>query len=144
MGTLPHMPSSRWSLTALVLGVLVLSGCYYSSSVSFSVSVNAVSSPDTTYEGLAVSLASVYAIDNAEVYITDQDWGVTGAPIGATYVLDDDGRDATFLASTPGTYTVRYRTWYYTDWDYYDCYCTVYTSYRESYVTITVLPAPSI
>ena len=59
-------------------------------------------------------------------------------------MLDDDGRDANFLAATAGTYTVRYRTWYYTNWDYDHCHCTVYSSYRESYVTVTVLPAPPI
>lgn len=132
----------RWSLAALIFGMLALSGCYYSSSISYSVSVTTVASPDITFEGIAVDLESVYAIDNAAVYITDQDWSITGAPLGATFVLDDNGRDATFLATTPGDYTVRYRTWYYTDWDYYDCYCTVYTSYRESFVTITVVPAP--
>jgi hypothetical protein len=135
---LPHV-----FIVALV-GMLGLSGCYYSSSISFSVHVSTTSSPDTTFEGVAVDLESVYAVDNAEVYITAQDWTVTGAPGGSTWMLDDDGRDATFLADTPGTYTIRYRTWYYTNWDYEDCFCTTYTSYRESYVTVTVLPAPSI
>lgn len=128
----------------VLLALLALPGCYYDTSVSFSVHVTTVSSSDTTYSGMAVSLESVYAVDNAAVYITAQDWTVTGAPVSATYVLDDDGREAVFLASTAGTYTVRYRTWYYTNWDYDDCHCTAYTSYRESYVTITVLPAPSI
>lgn len=140
----PPLPS-RSFLAVLLFGVLALSGCYYSASgSSYSVSVTIVSSPSTTYEGVAVTLESLYAVDNAAVYITDQDWSVTGAPPGSTFVLDDNGREASFLSATAGTYTVRYRTWYYTDWDYDYCHCTVYSSYRESYVTVTVLPASSI
>lgn len=134
-------------LPALLMASLVaLSGCYYSASgysYSYSVTVTAVADNDTALTGMTVSLMSDYDVDNAEVYITDHEWSVTSAPVAASFAFDDDGRDATLLPVTAGTYVVRYRTWYYTNYDYYDCYCTTYSSYRESYVTVTVLPAPS-
>jgi hypothetical protein len=131
-------------LAALLLACLVLPGCYYyNASYSYSVTVTAVADNNTVFTAMSVTLASDYDIDGTTVYITDQDWSVTTAPALATYALDDDGRDATFIPLTPGTYVVRYRTWYYTSYDYDYCYCTYYTSYRESYVTINVLPAPS-
>lgn len=135
----------RWSLILFACCALTLPGCFYYAgySTSYSVVVITSASPDTTFQGLTVSLNSAYAIDNASVYITSQDWSVTDAPLAATYVLSDQGRSATLLPNTPGTYVMRYRTWYYTNWDYSYCYCTYYTSYRESYVTVTVLPAPS-
>jgi hypothetical protein len=127
--------------------LFVLPGCYYSAGYyaydNYSVSVTASAEPATTFTGMAVDLNSSYAIDNAAVYITTQDWTVTAAPTAATYALTDGGRDATLLAVTPGTYVVRYRTWYYTNYDYDYCYCTTATGYRESFVTITVVPAPS-
>lgn len=124
--------------------VLTLSGCYYSDgSYSYSISVNTMADNGTVVSGMSVSLSSDYDIDNASVYITDQDWGVTTAPTAAIFAFDDNGREATLMPLTPGTYVVRYRTWYYTNWDYNSCYCTYASSYRESYVTVTVLPAPS-
>lgn len=138
----------RWPLLLLLLALVTLPGCYYAVGGyyyydDYSVAVTATGQPDPTFAGTPVDLDSVYAIDNAQVYITTQDWTVTTAPAGAIYVLDDDGRSATLLATTPGTYTVRYRTWYYTDWDYGYCYCTTATGYREAFVTITVVAAPS-
>jgi hypothetical protein len=132
----------RWS-PAWLIACLMLSGCYYNAHYDYSVTVTAVADNETVIVGTTVSLTSEYEIDNASVYITDQDWGVTSAPASSTFVLDDDGRDATFLASTPGTYVVRYRTWYYTGWDYDHCYCTDASGYRESSITITVVAAPS-
>lgn len=135
---------ARWLPAMLIACVVALSGCYYvGSGYSYSVQVTAVADYDTVYTSTPVSLTSDYDIDNAEVYITDQDWDVTTAPTAAVFALTDDGRDATLLPVTAGTYVVRYRTWYYTNYDYYDCYCTAYTSYRESYITITVVVAPS-
>lgn len=133
----------RWSPALLFAALLALPGCYYyAGGYSYSVYVTAVADYDLVYPSTPVSLNSDYDIDNASVYITDQDWDVVTAPDAAVFVLDDDGRDATLIPVTAGTYVVRYRTWYYTNYDYYDCYCTDYTSYRESYVTIEVVPAP--
>lgn len=125
----------------LLTGCFYVAGSYYD--YDYSVSVTAEADPDATFTGLTVNLSSTYAIDNASIYITSQDWTVTSEPASATYVLDDDGRDATLLAMTPGTYVVRYRTWYYSNYDYDYCYCTTATGYRESFVTITVTLAPS-
>ncbi len=130
-------------LAALLIACLVLPGCYYSASYSYSVTVTAVADNNTVYTAMAVSLASDYDVDGTTVYITDQEWTVTTAPALATFALTDDGRVATFIPLSPGTYVVRYRTWYYTSYDYDSCYCTYYTSYRESYVTVNVLPAPA-
>lgn len=136
--------SARCAPALLIACVMALSGCYYTGSgYSYSVYVTAVADYDTVFTSMPVSLTSDYDIDNASVYITDQDWDVTTAPAAAVFAITDDGRDATFVPVTAGTYVVRYRTWYYTNYDYYDCYCTSYSSYRESYITITVLPAPS-
>ncbi len=131
----------RWSLALLAGCLLVLNGCYYSASVSYSITVSTEAQPDALYVGTSSTLVSTYAVDNAAVYITTQDWTVTTAPAG--FVLSDAGREATFTPTGPGTYVVRYRTWYYTNWDYDYCYCYNATGYRESYVTVTVLPAPS-
>lgn len=136
-------PFARWSPALLLACLLVLPGCYYHAGYSYSIQVTAVADNETVFSGMNVSLTSDYDIDNAEVFITDHDWSVTSAPVSAVFALDDDGRDATLLPVTTGTYVVRYRTWYYTEYDYYDCYCTYPTGYRESYVTITVLVAPS-
>lgn len=138
-------PVARWSPVLLLACLLVLPGCHYyaGTGYSYSIQVTAVADNETVFSGMTVSLTSDYDIDNADVFITDQDWSVTTAPASAVFALDDDGRDATLLPVTAGTYVVRYRTWYYTDYDYYDCYCTHPTGYRESYVTITVLVAPS-
>ncbi len=130
-------------MAALIAGVLLSSGCYYQADHSYSVSVTAVVDYQTVYSDTEVSLTSEYAIDNATVYIDDQDWSVTSAPSGAVYALDDYGRDAYLIPITVGTYVVRYRTWFYTNYDYDSCYCTYATGYRESYITITVIPAPS-
>ena len=129
----------RW-LLVLFAGCL-LSGCYYSASVSYSITVTTQAQPDTIIAGTSTTLVSIYQIDNASVYLTAQDWTVTTAP--AAYVISDQGRDATFTPAGSGTFVVRYRAWYYTNWDYNYCYCTYATGYRESYVTVTVLPAPS-
>lgn len=135
-------------LALLACSLLLLPGCYYAAGYyydyDYSVSVSAEAAPSTTFSSVAVNLSSTYAIDNASIYITSQDWTVTSAPDTATYVLDDNGRDATLLAVTPGTYVVRYRTWFYSNYDYNACYCTTATGYRESFVTITVVPAPSV
>jgi hypothetical protein len=124
--------------------VVALSGCYYSDGYSYSVSVTTTADNSTVYSGMNVTLSSAYSIDNATVYITSQDWTVTTAPVAAVFALTDNGRDATLLPVTPGTYVVRYRTWYYTNYDYNYCYCTSATGYRESYVTVTVLAAPPV
>lgn len=132
----------RWPSALLIAGLIVLSGChYYNASYSYSVSVTAVADNETVVSGMTVSLTSDYDIDDAEVYITDQDWSVISAPASAVFTFDDDGRDATLIPTTPGTYVVRYRTWYYTNWDYDACFCTHSTGYRESFVTITVAAA---
>lgn len=129
-----------WPSVLLVACLIVLSGCHYyaGSGYSYSIQVTAVADNETVASGMTVSLTSDYDIDDAEVYITDQDWSVIMAPPSAVFTFDDDGRDATLTPTTAGTYYIRYRTWYYTNWDYYDCYCTHPTGYRESYVTITV------
>ena len=131
----------RCSLALLATCLLLLSGCHYSSSDSYgySVTVSTQAQPNALYEGTSSTLVSRYAVDNASVYITAEDWTVTSAPDG--YVLSDAGREATFTPLGPGTYVVRYRTWYYTDWD--SCYCYEATSYRETYVTVTALAAPA-
>jgi len=136
---------TRWSPLALLIASLAaLPGChYYEADYSYSISVNAVADNNTVMTGMSVSLASDYDIDGTSVYITDQDWSVTAAPTAAVFAFDDYGRDATLMPITAGTYVVRYRTWYYTSYDYDYCYCTTATGYRESYVTITVLIAPS-
>jgi hypothetical protein len=141
----PSRPSSfrgALLLAALTATLGLSAGCYYDDGWSYSVSVNAVADNETVFTGLTVTLSSDYDIDDATVYITEQDWGVTSAPADAVFALNEDGREATFTPVTTGTYVVRYRTWYYTNWDYDACYCTHHTSYRESYVTITVLAAP--
>ena len=134
-------------LVVLACCLIALPGCFYSAGYyyhdyDYSVAVVAVADPETTFSGVPVDLTSVYAIDNATVYISEQDWTVIEAPFDATFALDDDGRDATLLAATPGDYKVLYRTWYYTNYDYDYCYCTTSTGYRESFVIVTVLPAP--
>jgi len=148
MGTLEnHMSRSllfRWSPLWLIACVMALSGCHYyhdDYSYGYSVSVTAVADNTTVISGMSVALDSDYDIDGASVYITDQDWSVTTAPVSAVFALDDEGRSATFTPTTTGTYVVRYRTWYYTNYDYDYCYCTSATGYRESYVTITVVAA---
>ena len=154
MGTLENRmskPLARWSPALLFAALLSLPGCHYyadpvyDNGYRYSISVTAVAVYDTAYSGTEVPLFSDYDLDNVEVYITDQDWTVISAPVSAVFALDDYGRDATLLPVTPGTYVVMYRTWYYTNYDYYDYYCYCYNSsgYRESYVTVTVFPAPS-
>ncbi|HEX3132225.1 MAG TPA: hypothetical protein VHX44_01440 [Planctomycetota bacterium] len=141
-----HRWSPIWLIAWPMVLLLALSGCYYSSgySYSYSVSVSATADNSPVVSGMSVSLNSVYNIDNATVYITSQDWTVTTAPVAAVFALNDNGRDATLVPVTPGTYVVRYRTWYYTNYDYNYCYCTYATGYREAFVTVTVLPAPSV
>ena len=141
---------ARWSPALLFAALLALPGCHYyadsgyDNGYSYSISVTAVANYDLVYSGTPVSLFSDYDLDNVEVYITDQDWTVISAPEAAEFYFDDYGRDATLEPVTPGTYVVLYRTWYYTNYDYYDYYCYCYNSsgYRESYVTI-VVQAPS-
>jgi hypothetical protein len=134
------------SLALVACCLLFLSGCYYESEsddVYFRVEVSAEADHPTAFVGMTVELSSYYVTDHASVYITTHDWTVVSHPAGATYILDDYGRDASLLPLSPGTYVVRYRTWYYTNHDYEDCDCTTATGYREDFVTITVVPAPS-
>ncbi|MBA3699533.1 MAG: hypothetical protein H0W78_11865 [Planctomycetes bacterium] len=133
----------RSLMAVLIAGVLLLSGCYYHADYSYSISVTAVADNQTVISTTPVSLTSEYDFDNVTVYIDDQDWSVTSAPAGAVFTFYDDGRDATLIPTSVGTYVVRYRTWYYTNYDYDYCLCTYATGYRESYITITVIPAPS-
>jgi hypothetical protein len=128
----------RWSLAFLACCVLLLGACH-EYHVSYSISVNADATPNPTYAGLTITLSSRYSTDNANAYVTDHDWTVTSAAGG--YTLQDDGFTAEFTPTAVGTYVVRYRTWYYTNWDSGCCYYP--TSYREVYVTVSVVPGPS-
>jgi hypothetical protein len=135
----------RWSLALLVCCLLGLSGCHDAgvdegSYSSYQVTVYTDAQPDALYAGMSTSLGSTYVVYNASITITDQDWMVTSAPAG--YVLADYGREAIFTPGAAGVYVVRYRTWYYSNWDYDACYCSYATGYSESYVTVTVVAAP--
>ena len=135
----------RWSLALLVCCLLGISGChdagvYEDSYSSYQVTVYADAQPDVLYSGMSTSLGSTYVVYNASITITDQDWMVTSAPAG--YVLADYGREAIFTPGAAGVYVVRYRTWYYSNWDYDACSCSTSSGYRESYVTVTVVAAP--
>ncbi len=132
----------RWLLLLLLLpSVLLTNGCSSSSDYSYSIAISTEAQPDTIYVGTPTTLLSYYHTDNVAVYLTAQDWTVVTAPDG--YVLSDFGREADFTPSGPGTYVVRYRTWYYTNYDYDSCYCTYATGYRESYVSVTAVLAPA-
>ena len=135
----------RWSLALLVCCLLGMSGCHYvavddGGYSSYQVTVYADAEPNVLYSGMSTTLTSTYVVDNASITITDQDWMVTSAPAG--YVLADYGREAIFTPSAAGVYVMRYRIWYYSNWDYDACYCSYATGYRESYVTVTVVAAP--
>ncbi len=128
----------RLSLCGLVACIFILGGCsYYVSGYNYTITVNTSAAPTPTYTGMATTLSASYATDNVSLYLTAHDWSVVNA--AGPYVLQDNGFTAQFTPGIAGQYTIRYRTWYYTNYDY----CCYATGYRESYVVVTVLtPVP--
>jgi hypothetical protein len=127
----------RLSCFGLLACLLVLSSCHsYHSGYHFSVSVNTEAAPSPTFTGLETNLSASYSTDNVAVYLTDHNWTVLTA--AGPYVLQDNGFTAKFTPSVAGDYTIRYRAWYYTNYDY----CCYATSYRESIVVVTALVPP--
>ena len=127
----------RLAMISLLVALCTLSGCHYYSSYSYDVHVGTEVGPNPSYAGLTVSLNATYDLDNVSIHITDHEWVVTSAD--GAYTLVDNGLTGEFTPMVAGNYTIKYRTWYYTEYDY----CCYATEYRESVVVLTVLdPVP--
>jgi hypothetical protein len=130
-------------MRVLALGLfpclMALSGCYYyvSNVPYYSVNVTTNAAPTPTYTGFQTTLSANYVTENVAVYIVAHEWSMVTA--AGPYILEDNGFTGNLTVGVAGQYTLRYRTWYYTNYDY----CCSATEYRESYVVITALVPPS-
>lgn len=113
----------RW-LPALALFALLLSGCH--DDFSYSVSITTTADSSTVPTGNAVGLSVYFTISNTSVAIDYDDWQIVSSPGAA--VLSDFGRSADLTPYVAGTYVVRYRVWYWTDYGDYN--------YQESFITV--------
>ncbi len=123
---------------AIIPCVLALSGCYYYASdvpyYSISVTTDVALSP--TFAGFDTAVTATYATNNVAVYLVEHDWSVVSA--AGPYVLVDNGFTGTLRPGVAGEYLLRYRAWYYTNYDN----CCSASDYRESYVVVTALTPP--
>jgi hypothetical protein len=119
----------RWMPAFVVLLALLLSGCYCD--CSYSVSINTTADTGTVPVGDVVGLSVHFTSENTSVTIDSDDWQVVSGPGG--YTLTDFGRSADLTPVVAGTYVVRYRVWYWTDWGDYN--------YQESFVTVQAVAA---
>jgi len=129
-------------MRVLALGLFsclfVLSGCHYYASAGpyYTVSVTANAAPSPTFTGFDTTLSATYATSNVAVYLVAHEWSMVTA--AGPYILEDYGFTGKLTPGVAGEYTLRYRTWYYTNYDY----CCYATEYRESYVVITAFAPP--
>ena len=119
----------RWLPAFAVLLALLLSGCH--DDFSYSVSINTMAESGTVTTGQAVGLSVHFTTDNTSVSIDSDDWQVVSSP--GSYTLTDFGRSADLTPAVAGTYVVRYRVWFWTDWGDY--------IYKESFVTVQAVTA---
>lgn len=117
-------------LATLLFALALLAGCH--GHVSWSVTITTHSASSTAYTGTEVGLYAVFHLDDTDVWIDDEDWDVVSAP--GAFALDDHGQTAELTGLVSGDYVVRYRVWYWVDDGSYHV--------QESFVTVTVLPAP--
>jgi hypothetical protein len=125
-------------LLGLMSTSFIMSGChYYSDNVdSYQVSVSTTAAPNPSFAGFTSTVSASYSNDNVVLNLTAHDWSVVSS--SGAYVLVDHGYTADFTPMIAGDYTLRYRTWYYTNYDY----CCYATGYRESYVVVTAFAPP--
>ncbi len=118
-------------LATLLFALVLLTGCH--DSWSWSVTITTYSDTSASYTGTAVGLTAVISTRHTDVWIDHELWDAVSAP--GTYILNDHGQTAEFTGQFAGSYTLRYRVWYWADDGYY------YS--QESFVTVLVLAAPA-